>query len=343
MKKQRVAYLDFIRIVATLLIVIYHFNIQIGLHNINAPELFIQSFKTENIGSLGISLFILISGASLMKNYGGDPFDWKRFYKRRVASIFIIFWIAYVGTWLSLYWINGHLPYNGRPPIWTFLLTLFGLDGFLYYRFPNFYLCGEWFLGLIIIFYIIFPVLRCVVNSSKWRVYLVILLVSYIFVVPIYDKLFMMDIVRNPITRLPDFYIGMCIGKYMKKEVTAKMGMISCLALVLLYSLDLKINHIFIALIGGVLSFWIMMYVMQSMFVSDRIKGYMAILSTYSFGVILTHHNIIGCMLGKFNGRELSLVENYSLFFCCFSVIMVSSFILTQIAERVKKEIGRGF
>lgn len=336
-KKERMVYLDFARVVATVLIVIYHFNIQIGLHAIQAPIVFIQTFSTENIGSIGISLFILISGASLMKNYSQDPFSVQTFYKKRISSIAIIYYLTYISTWLVLFWISGRPPYNGNPNLWTFLLTILGMDGFLYYRIPNYYLCGEWFLGLIIIFYVLFPMLRKCVNSSFCMKIFGILLVIYILLTQVYDKIFVMDIIRNPIIRLPEFYAGMCVGKYVNdnhaKNIWKAIG--ACMGMAFLFGVNIGLMHIYIAFLGGILCLYVLIEI------SKYCKGVkkrvvLKELSKISFAIILVHHNIIGSMLGKFNGRVLTTIEVYSLFFCCLCITIIAAMLMYQMSEKIK-------
>lgn len=64
--KKRVFYLDFIRALSALFIIVFHFNCSIGGHEIyksvsNIPIIFYE-YKNGNLGQIGVSLFFIISG-----------------------------------------------------------------------------------------------------------------------------------------------------------------------------------------------------------------------------------------------------------------------------------------
>lgn len=87
MKKERLFYLDFVRAIAVISIVITHFNARFLYLNPPMPE---KAVLTTNVGNLyigdwGVSLFFIISGAALMYIYQ-EKCDWKLFYKKRFFS-----------------------------------------------------------------------------------------------------------------------------------------------------------------------------------------------------------------------------------------------------------------
>lgn len=80
--------------------------------------------------------------------------------------------------WLFLYYkqVCGvkHLFYNGNPKY--LLLTLFGMDGYMSYRYtPNYYFIGEWFLGALILLYLCYPLLTWCMEHAKILTTLVLL------------------------------------------------------------------------------------------------------------------------------------------------------------------------
>lgn len=74
--QKRINYLDFIRAFATISIVIFHFNCSIGAHaiysNASRVPIVFYEYKNGNLGQIGVSLFFILSGASLMYVYGGN-------------------------------------------------------------------------------------------------------------------------------------------------------------------------------------------------------------------------------------------------------------------------------
>lgn len=65
-KKPRLFYLDWIRAIAAILIVVTHFNNPY----LEPMRFFVNRPFGIYIGGLGVSLFLIISGAALMYNYG---------------------------------------------------------------------------------------------------------------------------------------------------------------------------------------------------------------------------------------------------------------------------------
>src|SRR5208282_2019403 len=162
--RERVLYLDFVSAVAICLIITTHFNAHaLLLGIIDKPIFWKTSFGIDQsfLGNIGVSLFIIISGASLMLSTK-ESFDARTFYKKRFLAIYPLFWLTYAAAFVTLLFVYRALPVNAGASLWTFVLTITGLDGFLLYTRPNFYLLGEWFLGFIVIMYIFFPVLRYV-------------------------------------------------------------------------------------------------------------------------------------------------------------------------------------
>lgn len=80
MQKQRLFYLDFVRAFATIIILLTHYNAIYLWADI--PEKAVITTRVCNlyIGDLGVSLFLIISGAALMYVYE-EQLDLKTFYK----------------------------------------------------------------------------------------------------------------------------------------------------------------------------------------------------------------------------------------------------------------------
>jgi len=91
-KRTRIFYLDLVRALAALLIVLTHFN---------NPYLADGGYVLTNfpfgiyVGGLGVSLFLIISGAALTVTYR-RPINLKRFYWKRCLNIYPMFWTAWI-------------------------------------------------------------------------------------------------------------------------------------------------------------------------------------------------------------------------------------------------------
>ena len=87
-RRRRIFSLDLVRALATALIVLTHFN---------NPFLTDGRYLLTNqpfgiyVGAVGVSLFLIVSGASLAVTYKGD-FSLRTFYWKRFKGIYPMFW-----------------------------------------------------------------------------------------------------------------------------------------------------------------------------------------------------------------------------------------------------------
>ena len=149
MEKKRIFYLDFIRAIAMFIIVNYHFFVENHLE--------IKVLSDGMWGIIGVAMFFMISGASLMYQYR-EKLELKNYFKKRFLGIYPMFWIAYSLVFLYIFY-----TYKGfflDLPIYKLGLSLLGMDGYLSAYTRSFYLIGEWFIGCIILIYLLFPLLR---------------------------------------------------------------------------------------------------------------------------------------------------------------------------------------
>ena len=157
MKRERLYYLDLIKIIAALSVFGCHFTRSLEMNQVGYSIKIIPDYIFNiYIGNFGVSLFFIISGAALMYVYD-EKIKLVDYYKKRFLGIYPMFWIAYISAFLYNFWLNRGVTYK-HPKI-TFLLTLFGMDGYLGFYVENYYLLGEWFLGCLIFLYLSFPIL----------------------------------------------------------------------------------------------------------------------------------------------------------------------------------------
>ena len=152
--------MDFVRAMATLLIVLTHYNAIFLYTNPQMPEKAVISLEVFKlyIGNLGVSLFLIISGAALFYVYE-NKMNIKTFYKKRFLNIYPMFWIGYVGYFLWRFYCNRGI--NPDIPRWKIIYSILGMDAYLTaFGDVNFYIVGEWFLGFIILFYLVYPFLQ---------------------------------------------------------------------------------------------------------------------------------------------------------------------------------------
>ena len=212
-RKPRLFYLDWVRGLSAILIVITHFN---NPYLVEHP-IFANSPFGIYIGSLGVSQFLIISGAALMYSHeDAEKLDLKKFYWKRCKSIFPMFWIAFIIANVYLFLRQGGIV-AAQAPKYSVLLSVIGMDGYLSNAgIPTFYTLGEWFLGFILLFYAVFPLLRYGVKRHPW-ITGIIIAVLYMLTVVLRPNLHGMpsDILLT--TRLPELAFGMYFVRFIKK------------------------------------------------------------------------------------------------------------------------------
>lgn len=152
MAKERFAFLDILKVLSIFLVILFHFWYQITLNN-----------SLRAIGFIGVSLFFIISGFSLAKNYPEQTkFSFKWFLKRylKIASVYYIALILIVILFVKQSY-SGNLFFN--------LLSHFTFTDSLFTQFNYGIISPAWFLTPLIVYYLLFPWLNRVIKSN-WKI-----------------------------------------------------------------------------------------------------------------------------------------------------------------------------
>ena len=336
--KTRIFYLDFIRAVAVLAIILTHYN-ALFLYSAPAmPEKCLLTYMPFNIyiGDWGVSLFFIISGAALMHTYSGRM-DARTFYRKRIQAIYPMLWISYLCV-LMYSELRYHTfnPENVPPhEAWKIIFSVIGFDRYLSFT-KMFGFVGEWFLGCIILMYLLFPLLMMITDNQK-RLFL-----SLPFIIGAY----LFFIFRNPLpimsstivfVRIPEFLFGMLYMKYAgENKVPATAVLLSVLILAASSLIaPIHINKFIRTTFVGIASFLLLVKVSTTVGKSPVIRNLCRILSEYSYAIFLIHHTVIREIGRSRNLAEISDVENVVLFVTCCTVIFVVSYFLYQVHKKV--------
>lgn len=152
-QREHIPGLDLVRFAACLGIVLYHFACS------SDCALFKRIFLNYANGDWGnalVALFFMLSGALLFYHYNVE-LDVPKFYRKRFRTIYPEFWLAYALCFALKALRAGTVFFKGPPT--TLPLSVLGVDGYLLDWFPNYYIIGEWFLGAIIMIYLLYPAL----------------------------------------------------------------------------------------------------------------------------------------------------------------------------------------
>ncbi len=337
-EKKRLNYIDGIRFFAVFLVVLSHFNIGLqryGITILGNSYILPSVFANEDTGTLGVSLFFIISGLSLYYNYE-DNFDFKTYYKKRFLSIYPQFWCSYALVFLFMFFKYKQFWFeaNGEIPTSRFLLTIFGMDGYFSYLGKNFYMIGEWFLGCLVLLYIAFPVL---LYSVKKFPVLTLVIATILYSVVVVFNPFEIGITRNLMIRGYDFLIGMLLVRYLPADMSwlKEVLLLIISGFVFLFSISYKVEQfgMFFITITGISLFVLLRIVLQKINISQFVL--VKTVNKFSYDVFLLHHVMISICFGHFRGQKYSFFEGCAL--VLIYVIMLS--LVIKISRMVKDSI----
>ena len=169
--------LDYIRIVATILVVlnhsveeIYHFNL---IYIDSLPTLIKWfCFGVFTLGRIGVPLFLMLSGYLLLHR----TYDYKEtilFYKKNVYPLLLTWeiWILIYSIFLSYY---NHVPFD----VWSYILRALFLQ--------HADMTHSWYMPMIIGIYLFIPCISEILKRVPDKMILSLMLITYIycFIVP---------------------------------------------------------------------------------------------------------------------------------------------------------------
>lgn len=314
-KRPRLFYLDLVRALAAILIVITHFN---NPYMLGHPVFMYEPFGIY-VGSLGVSLFLIISGAALMYTYGeSDKLDCRHFYYKRFIGIYPMFWIAFILANAFLFLRNGGHVLASAPK-WSLIFSVLGIDGMVANTsFPTFYTLGEWFLGFILIYYALFPLLRCGVKKHP-IITVIIALALYAATLILQPTIFGLPSDLLMTTRLPELLFGMYFIQYIQKVPTIAGA--GALLVLIIQELHPLLKGSFAVTVVGIGAFLVIVYAAKWLDVQP-VRVPVKSIAKYSYPIFLVHHVLIAQVFTIVDCTALSPFDGYLLFFADFLIIM---------------------
>lgn len=325
MKKERILYFDAIKFFAVICVFVCHFARTLEYYQIS------YSFKIlpDNIfsvytGTVGCVLFFIVSGAALMYVYQ-DKINLKVYFLKRFKGIYPMFWIAFIIFFGLQFYIDG--GYNKNIPIWRVVFTVIGFDGLIANFCATFYTVGEWFLGVLIIMYILFPVLRKLVNEFPYATLTVSILVG-IIVDYTYNNSSVPELVIF-LVWIPVFVLGMVFVKNIKSVGTCLL-IISMVVLAVFTIFDMgfchKMTRIYFV---GTSLFFILVYLFEN-FSGNIFRAVSEFVSKYCYPIFLVHHRVMLIFMRRFNGYQFSTGDVICLFVFIILISLVASYLIDR-------------
>ncbi len=329
MKKERILYFDVMKFLAVIFVFTCHFTRSLEYWGINFDfKVLPDSLLSLYLGSYGVTLFFIISGASLMYVYD-EKLELKTYFKKRFLGIYPLFWFLFILSFLLNFYVNR--GYDHSIPKWKLLYSLIGIDGTMSWITPTFYQVGEWFLGVIIALYALFPLLRICVRKFPVISYLGFLAVALVIGF-LYKGTFPVECIV--LTRIPEFMFGMLFVKYIKK--VRLLHLIPSAACLVLFAIAYDIgewNLLVRTYLVGISTFLVLAYLFSSV-KNPVITGISQFISNYNYPIFLIHHVLQITFLRHFVGMSYHATDVLILYVSCGALTIV----LSIAANKVNKQ-----
>ena len=215
--KHRAAGLDLFRVVAAVMVLLFHCNIHHG-NDFGALTEFVS------MGAVFMTAFFMLSGYVLFLTYKDKSFvqapALKKFYLKRVFGIFPLYLIV-----AALYVVT-----LGSESLFQNLVLLpievLGLQSVFSTLFPVSHNGGTWFISCLLFAYLAFPLMQEIVKQMTTRTKWIVLAVcvAVLFWSPLVVHTFKTDsIYSNPFFRGLEFFIGVLLCSLPIKASVAKL------------------------------------------------------------------------------------------------------------------------
>lgn len=322
--KKRIVSLELVRIVSCIGVIICHFNASVcGWNNglVYPQNCIIPSWYFEGrlyTGDVGVSMFFILSGATLMLTY--KPNNLRQYYKKRFMAIYPMFWIAwFVATSFDLMYFKGM---SSVHPGWL-LTSLCGMDGYLGMHgigvAGSFYKVGEWFLGCILLIYLVFPLVYWCVEKRPAVTLLGASILSLVFMKGIKVGTYNINS-YSFFVRIPEIILGMMFIKYNMREKLNSLLAISGSCALLAVITRRWIPPLLFCIAMCMLFFSLLIFIGEKI-TSERVKQVLINFGAITFPIFLVHHWLSDRIVMGFNLENMT--SRVVLFLCMLYMVLV--------------------
>lgn len=283
--------IDFMRAVCSLGIIVFHTSCY---SSANASKI-LYGFANGGFGGVLVNIFMMISGGVLYHNYKNIE-SVPAFYYKRWKSIFPMFYVAWLWRYIECVKISGSFFFAGEP--WRLVFTLFGMDGYCLYKFQTYYLLGEWFLGAIILLYILYPFILKLINTLHWKIIFILL---PIWLWQIETDWFEIETAHNLIYCTGVFILGILTFKYRLYD-NVWVCIVSVLQSILLLFVPIAMVDVYYKEILLSVSLLIVLFRVGEVITKNlKIRKSIKIVSDLSFPIFLVQNVVISSVVSVFN------------------------------------------
>lgn len=345
MQKKRILYLDLTRIVCFLMVTSFHFSIMAGDLGIDAPLKVYTSIMSIGWGAIATSSFFMISGAALIYSYR-ETFSLKEYYKKRFFGLYPLFWLTYLFAFLNFFYRYKTIP---AVPKINILFSVFGMDGYFLAWIPTFYMIGEWFLGALVMLYLLFPLYRVVMCKCKYILPALLFIASAVL---FYHNPFPMAIDQTPVITSMYFVLGMLIEMLREsprravrigRGIAAVFGVLVYVFVFVMANLGYRYppNMLYPVHFSLSLLFYLIMMEAAEWVKSARVQKLIGIIGKHSYAYFLIHHLFLQQYLEHFAGTAMNRSNTLLLFLSNVAYTYVLAVLLDKLYAAIVRSLRK--
>ena len=328
--KNRIAGYDLIRCFSALTIVAFHFSGQTRQYkNMEEFPLFFQFSRTD-WGYIAVISFFMLSGATLYHKYKafGSMKEVGAFYKSRMLRLFPMFWMI----WAYLYVTDAIRFHNFfyKEARWSLLLSPIGMDGYAsIHGVVTYYEVGEWFLGALIIMYLLYPIVIKLMGTRKRMACLISAALAGCF---IYFAFFGKDPIlsqRNVLSCLSYIMLGVLFERFREKLTGNVQLFISAVLVAALYfipmpgQMPVMLYSIFFAAALYLFLFNIAEYLQHS----GPLWKAVCFISAQSYGIFLLQHKVIDYVNYSFREVQINIGSEVLMLLLITAMVIIFAYV----------------
>lgn len=344
--RARILPLDVIRIFACFCVLTIHFNASVSGYDTTGaftyPNGIVPNyFFGVYLGDIGVSLFFILSGASLEYTHPDGCKSIGKFYVKRIKSLYPQFWIAF-----SVFTLWSFYLYHviSDAPIWQLLVSLIGMDGYATsfpWNISGFYQCGEWFLGCIVLLYLIFPLLSYGLHKHPVLTWAAALCI-YVLIVHLLDETFE-NYPRVFLLRMPELLLGMSFIRYIKtaKHLPVLIGsgiLLLCRVLFGRYLASLTIT---------IITCWTLFLILflltelwqEKMPLPAHLVKKIVLISNLTYPLFLVHHKLIFMLASRYDLTVFPFRYTVSLYIIFLFVSICAAVGLETLDKKIRNSL----
>lgn len=319
----RIRGLDFARVLMTLGIVFYHFSCYssagLSIFNVHANGVWGGTFNAA---------FFVLSGFCLQNKYGQGSYDIVGFYYKRWKTVVFPYALIFLFAYLNNVATTGRFFYLDVPQ-WYLALSFIGLDGYVQWFRPTYFITGVWFIGAILLVYLVYPLINIVFKKLSF-ILLIALFIVYEIVRIKHTSSVPIDI--NPLLCILSFSVGMFLQQKKEYLFNKILFLITAVMSAVLILVPIGGSHTTKELLLG----WSLFLVFSNVghyITSERANSVLTALSQVTYIVILIHLPILHKVLVGWDYSQH--IRAYFVLFALVAVLFILAFAINVVLKGI--------